>query len=158
MPLSKETEAVNNIFTVLLQVWIWHWITHKGWYAIKQRNWSRKLYLYCSPTSMNLALNNPQRLIRCQTKKPKLCITPSYANQIDRNKWKKKKVNDKRFLLFLKVHYIMKTDILRNYLYKKFAWLKFCDPKYVAGWYAIKKRRAQSAGAVEYADYIFAEG
>ena len=24
--------------TVLLQGWPWHWITHKGWYVIKQRN------------------------------------------------------------------------------------------------------------------------
>ena len=28
---------------VHLQGWLWHWITHKGWYAIKQRNESKSV-------------------------------------------------------------------------------------------------------------------
>ena len=30
-----------TITSVLLQRWLWHSITHKGWYPIKQRNWNR---------------------------------------------------------------------------------------------------------------------
>ena len=30
--------GLNSITTVLLQRWIWHWITHKSWYTIKQTN------------------------------------------------------------------------------------------------------------------------
>ena len=30
--------GLNSTTTVLLREWLWHWITYKGWYAIKQRN------------------------------------------------------------------------------------------------------------------------
>ena len=30
--------GLNSTTTVLLEGWVWHWITHKGWYDIKQRN------------------------------------------------------------------------------------------------------------------------
>ena len=30
--------GLNSIPAVLLEGWLWHWITNKGWYAIKQRN------------------------------------------------------------------------------------------------------------------------
>ena len=30
--------GLNSTTTVLLEGWLWHWITYKGWYAIKQRN------------------------------------------------------------------------------------------------------------------------
>ena len=29
---------LNSITGILLQEWVWHLITHEGWYAIKQRN------------------------------------------------------------------------------------------------------------------------
>ena len=28
---------VNSITAILIQGWIWYWITHEGWYAIKMR-------------------------------------------------------------------------------------------------------------------------
>ena len=37
-PLSYELDSTT---TVVLEGWLWHWITYKGWYAIKQRNQTR---------------------------------------------------------------------------------------------------------------------
>ena len=36
-PSYSSSYGLNSTTTVLLQVWLWHWITHEGWYAIKQR-------------------------------------------------------------------------------------------------------------------------
>ena len=36
--LIPTPSLVLNSNTVLLQIWLWHWITHEGWYAIKQGN------------------------------------------------------------------------------------------------------------------------
>ena len=38
-PLILRLNCTNSI---LLQGWLWHWITHKGWYAIKQRKQTKK--------------------------------------------------------------------------------------------------------------------
>ena len=38
--LILPSYGLNSTLTVLLQRWLWDWITHKGWYAIKQRNQS----------------------------------------------------------------------------------------------------------------------
>ena len=38
---------LNTIAAVLLQWWLWFYITHKGWYAIKQRNQSKR-FMYWS--------------------------------------------------------------------------------------------------------------
>ena len=35
--------GLNSTTTVLLGEWLWHQITYKGWYAIKQRNRNRTL-------------------------------------------------------------------------------------------------------------------
>ena len=37
-PPYPPSYGLNSTTTVLLGEWIWHWITYKGWYAIKQRN------------------------------------------------------------------------------------------------------------------------
>ena len=34
--LVIPSSGLNGTITVLLQEWLWHWITHKGWYTIKQ--------------------------------------------------------------------------------------------------------------------------
>ena len=36
--IPDSSYGLNNTIPVLLQGWIGHWITHKGWYAIKQWN------------------------------------------------------------------------------------------------------------------------
>ena len=36
----------NSSTTFLLQGWLWHWITHKGWYAIRQRNQTKSIFCY----------------------------------------------------------------------------------------------------------------
>ena len=35
---NSSSCGLNSITVVYLQEWLWHQITHKGWYAIKQRN------------------------------------------------------------------------------------------------------------------------
>ena len=40
---------LNSIIAVLLEGWLWHWITHEGWYAIKQRNQTIKIRLSIIP-------------------------------------------------------------------------------------------------------------
>ena len=37
-PLSSPNNEWNSITAVPLQGWLRHWITHEGWYGIKQRN------------------------------------------------------------------------------------------------------------------------
>ena len=32
-----DDDGLNNITVVLLEGWLWHYITHKGWYAIKTK-------------------------------------------------------------------------------------------------------------------------
>ena len=47
MPLRKDMNPflpnyeLNSITALFLQGWLWHWITHKSWYAIKQRKWKK---------------------------------------------------------------------------------------------------------------------
>ena len=35
---------LNSITDVLLQGWLWHEITHEGWYAIKHKNQNIRIY------------------------------------------------------------------------------------------------------------------
>ena len=37
-PFHFPSYRLNSTTTVLLQGWLWHYITHEGWYAIKQRH------------------------------------------------------------------------------------------------------------------------
>ena len=37
-PLTPSSYGLNSITAVLLQGWLWYQITHKSWYALKQRN------------------------------------------------------------------------------------------------------------------------
>ena len=37
-PSYPPSYGLNSITTILLEGWLWHWITYKSWYAIKQRN------------------------------------------------------------------------------------------------------------------------
>ena len=37
-PPYPPNYEINSTTIVLLEEWLWHWITNKGWYAIKQRN------------------------------------------------------------------------------------------------------------------------
>ena len=37
-PPYPPSYGLNSTTTVLLGEWLWHWITYKSWYAIKQRN------------------------------------------------------------------------------------------------------------------------
>ena len=36
-PFITPNYGLKSVITVLLQGWFWDWITHEGWYAIKQR-------------------------------------------------------------------------------------------------------------------------
>ena len=36
--------GINSTTTVFLQRWFLHWITHKDWYAIKQRNQTKSIF------------------------------------------------------------------------------------------------------------------
>ena len=53
-PPYPPSYGLNSTSTVLLEEWLWHWITHKGWYAIKQRNQTKPL-----PSSVCLSLFLP---------------------------------------------------------------------------------------------------
>ena len=37
-PPYPSSYGLNSTTTVLLGEWLWHYLTYKGWYAIKQRN------------------------------------------------------------------------------------------------------------------------
>ena len=50
MPLNKET--LNSTPTLLLQRWPWHWITHEGWYATKQRNQTLTTFQHMSNSTL----------------------------------------------------------------------------------------------------------
>ena len=51
------SSQLNSTTTVFLGEWLWHSITYKGWYAIKQRNQSNSMFFlkfllqffFCSP-------------------------------------------------------------------------------------------------------------
>ena len=45
--LIRLSYGLNSTTTVLLQVWLWHWITHEGWYAIKQRSQTKPEKIIC---------------------------------------------------------------------------------------------------------------
>ena len=49
-PLMSASHGLNSITVVFLQGWFWHWITHKGWYTIKQRNKNYSLWTYLNMT------------------------------------------------------------------------------------------------------------
>ena len=38
--------SLNSTTTVLLQGWIWHWITQESWYVIKQRNQTKSAQFF----------------------------------------------------------------------------------------------------------------
>ena len=44
--------GLNSTTTVLLQGRFWHWMTHEGWYAIKQRNQTKDSYTICTLISL----------------------------------------------------------------------------------------------------------
>ena len=54
-----SSNGLNNITTVLLQVWHWHWITHNGWYAFKLRNQTKLISL---STKRNTVKDTPLSL------------------------------------------------------------------------------------------------
>ena len=55
-PKKSYEDTLSSIYGFLLCYhfasirWVWHWITHEGWYAIKQenRNWNWNLSIYRS--------------------------------------------------------------------------------------------------------------
>ena len=51
-PLSYGLDSPN---TALIGGWLWHWLTYKDWYAIKQRN----RIMYCYSTLVILFINIP---------------------------------------------------------------------------------------------------
>ena len=42
--LYPPSYGLNSTTTVLLGEWLWHWITYKVWYAIKQRNQTKPYF------------------------------------------------------------------------------------------------------------------
>ena len=44
-PSYPTNYGLNSNTAVLLENWIWHQITYKGWYAIKERNQNQKITL-----------------------------------------------------------------------------------------------------------------
>ena len=44
-PLSYGLDSTT---TVLLEEWLWHYITHEGWYAITQRNQTTQKVIICT--------------------------------------------------------------------------------------------------------------
>ena len=45
-PLIPPSYGLNSTTTVLLEVWLWHWITQEGWYAVKQRNQTKQINVW----------------------------------------------------------------------------------------------------------------
>ena len=48
--------GLNRIMDVLLQGWLWHLITHEGWYAIKQKK-PKYRYIQCAQKLIDTSLN-----------------------------------------------------------------------------------------------------
>ena len=46
--LNHSSYGLNSITVILPPGWLWHWITNKGWYAIKQRNQTSHVPNYSS--------------------------------------------------------------------------------------------------------------
>ena len=40
------SDGLNSSTIIFLQRWLWHWIIHKGWYTLKQRNQTKYLYMW----------------------------------------------------------------------------------------------------------------
>ena len=45
-PLSLLSCGLNSSATVLLQEWLWHWITLKSWYVSKKKNNTKHVYRF----------------------------------------------------------------------------------------------------------------
>ena len=51
---NPPSYGLNNTTTVLLEGWIWHWITKEGWYAVKKQRTTLCFYLFCLIEKRNL--------------------------------------------------------------------------------------------------------
>ena len=61
-PPYPPSYALNCTTTVLLGQWLCHWMTYKGWYAIKQRN--QTVYIYKSQPSVHILFRRWMMLCR----------------------------------------------------------------------------------------------
>ena len=68
-PLSPIYE-LNSTRTVLLRAWLWHWITHEGWYPIKKSKQSFYTKNICEKEHGIDWLNHCGDIIKTQRKYP----------------------------------------------------------------------------------------
>ena len=64
IPISYQ---LISTITVLLQTWLWHWISHESRYPIKQRNQTNNKTVYIYPTlpfSFNFTLRSAKSTIQ----------------------------------------------------------------------------------------------
>ena len=54
-PPYPTSYGLNSSTTIFLGEWLWHWITCKGWYAIKQRNQTKPIKIGCSQCILSLS-------------------------------------------------------------------------------------------------------
>ena len=40
------SNGLSSTTITLLQGWLWYWMAHEGWYAIKQRNQTKSIHLW----------------------------------------------------------------------------------------------------------------
>ena len=59
-PTYPPCYGLNSTTNVLLGEWLWHWISYRGWYAIKQRNQDQtksNRSVLCSKIQFNWLVN-----------------------------------------------------------------------------------------------------
>ena len=76
-PPYPPSYGLNSTTIVLLEKWLWHWITYKIWYAIKQRNHPKPETTYFSARQLKINFLHEQ---------PRGRLHPTVCHRVKRSK------------------------------------------------------------------------